>query len=173
MGILLAFAVGYVVGAQAGSEGYEEVVTSLKLVRDSEEFKALLSALRSHAESAKMNHRDLLVAESESGICRVLCFSPRHDLALSGMEQKDIRTVVDCWVSQFQELGAPAEIRLVQIFENRGAAMAASNPLTARSGRPQAPRIFRKLSRKRRSRGKREKFVSALRLLRARILTCD
>jgi UDPglucose--hexose-1-phosphate uridylyltransferase len=85
-------------------------------------------ALLLHAESAKMNHRDLLVAESESGICRVLCFSPRHDLALSGMEEKDIRAVVDCWASQFQELGARAEIQYVQIFENRGATMGASNP---------------------------------------------
>jgi UDPglucose--hexose-1-phosphate uridylyltransferase len=81
-----------------------------------------------HAESGKMNQRDLLVAESESGICRVMCFSPRHDLTLSAMHEKDLRTIVDCWASQFQELGARREIQYVQIFENRGAMMGASNP---------------------------------------------
>jgi UDPglucose--hexose-1-phosphate uridylyltransferase len=70
----------------------------------------------------------LLVAESESGICRVLCFSPRHDLTLAGMEPRDIRAVVDCWADQFQELGVRDEIQYVQIFENRGATMGASNP---------------------------------------------
>jgi UDPglucose--hexose-1-phosphate uridylyltransferase len=85
-------------------------------------------ALLPHAESGKTNHRDLLVAESESGICRVMCFSSRHDLTLSGMEEQDIRAVVDCWASQFQELGARTEIQYVQIFENRGATMGASNP---------------------------------------------
>lgn len=49
MGILLAFAVGYVVGARSGAEGYREVVDSLKAVRDSEEFHAFLRAMRSHA----------------------------------------------------------------------------------------------------------------------------
>jgi hypothetical protein len=51
MGILLAFAVGYVVGARAGNEGFNEVVDSLKAVRDSEEFHALLTAVRDHAGS--------------------------------------------------------------------------------------------------------------------------
>jgi UDPglucose--hexose-1-phosphate uridylyltransferase len=85
-------------------------------------------ALLPQQSPAKANHHDLLRAESEAGICRVLCFSPRHDLTLSGMEEKDIRIVVDCWASQFQELSAHSEIRYVQIFENRGAMMGASNP---------------------------------------------
>ncbi len=65
MGILLAFAVGYVVGAQAGNEGYDEVVTSLKSVRDSEEFKGLVSALRSHASYALTEIAQRLTAESQ------------------------------------------------------------------------------------------------------------
>lgn len=48
MGIVLAFAVGYVVGARSGTRGYDEVVSSLKAVRDSEEFQAFLAAMRSH-----------------------------------------------------------------------------------------------------------------------------
>ncbi|HZU80270.1 MAG TPA: hypothetical protein VE991_10175 [Acidimicrobiales bacterium] len=49
MGVLLAFAVGYVVGARAGSERYQEVVDAASAVRDSSEFQALVAALRSHA----------------------------------------------------------------------------------------------------------------------------
>lgn len=70
----------------------------------------------------------LLVAQGESGICRVVCFSPRHDLTLSQMEPSAIRGVVDVWAEQFSGLAALENIRHVQIFENRGAMMGASNP---------------------------------------------
>ena len=70
----------------------------------------------------------LLVAASETGICRVLCFSPRHDLTISRMEVPDLRRVVDTWAEQCQELGGHPLIKYVQIFENRGAMMGASNP---------------------------------------------
>jgi UDPglucose--hexose-1-phosphate uridylyltransferase len=70
----------------------------------------------------------LLIAEGEPGICRVVCFSPRHDLTISGMELSDIRTVIDVWVEQYTELGTMPLINSVQIFENRGAMMGASNP---------------------------------------------
>ena len=70
----------------------------------------------------------LLVARGESGICRVVCFSPRHDLTLARMGAAAIREIVDVWAAQYAELGALANIRHVQIFENRGAMMGASNP---------------------------------------------
>lgn len=70
----------------------------------------------------------LLLARGESGICRVVCFSPRHDLTLSGMELPAVRHVVDVWAEQFAELSSIEDIRHVQIFENRGAMMGASNP---------------------------------------------
>ena len=73
-------------------------------------------------------HRGLMIAEGESGICRVICFSPRHDLTLAKMETADIRKVVDLWDAQTKELNAREEIRYVQVFENRGAMMGASNP---------------------------------------------
>jgi UDPglucose--hexose-1-phosphate uridylyltransferase len=79
-------------------------------------------------ELARFNDHDLLVAETETGVCRVLCFSPKHNLTLAMMAAADIRTVVDCWASQFQELGARPDTKYVQIFENRGAMMGASNP---------------------------------------------
>ncbi len=74
------------------------------------------------------NENDLFVAESERGICRVVCFSPRHDLTLANMETADIRRVVDVWAAQYDEIGAVDFIKSVQIFENRGAMMGASNP---------------------------------------------
>jgi UDPglucose--hexose-1-phosphate uridylyltransferase len=68
----------------------------------------------------------LFVAASAPGTCRVVCFSPRHDLTLSGMPPGVVREVVDLWAAQSSELGA--RFRWVQIFENRGEAMGASNP---------------------------------------------
>lgn len=70
----------------------------------------------------------LLMAEGESGICRVVCFSPRHDLTLARMKVEDIVHVVDTWVAQYEELGIHPDITHVQIFENRGAMMGCSNP---------------------------------------------
>jgi UDPglucose--hexose-1-phosphate uridylyltransferase len=72
--------------------------------------------------------KGLLVAEGESGVCRVICFSPRHDLTLAKMSLEEIRTVVDVWAGQCVELGSREDIHYVQIFENRGAMMGASNP---------------------------------------------
>lgn len=59
----------------------------------------------------------LLVTEGESGICRVICFSPRHDLTLATMPLDAIQLVIDTWVVQFRELGGLDAINHVQIFE--------------------------------------------------------
>lgn len=68
----------------------------------------------------------LLTAEGVAGTCRVVCFSPRHDLSLTGMTASAVRTVIDTWADQTAELGAAHA--WVQVFENRGAGMGASNP---------------------------------------------
>jgi UDPglucose--hexose-1-phosphate uridylyltransferase len=70
----------------------------------------------------------LIVAEGEPGICRVICFSPRHDLTLATMNPAKIEPVVQTWIDQFRELSSLESIRHVQVFENRGAMMGASNP---------------------------------------------
>ncbi len=70
----------------------------------------------------------LLRAEPVRGVCRVLCFSPRHDLTLPEMSPDAIRRVIDLWAVQTTELAALPYIGHVQIFENRGAMMGASNP---------------------------------------------
>ena len=68
----------------------------------------------------------LLQMESVHGTCRVLCFSPRHNLSLPEMEVADIRRVVDAWAEQTTELGRT--YRWVQVFENKGAVMGSSMP---------------------------------------------
>jgi UDPglucose--hexose-1-phosphate uridylyltransferase len=70
----------------------------------------------------------LLRAEQERGRCRVVCFHPDHSLTLPRMDLADIRFVVDAWSEQYAELCRQPELRYVQIFENRGAMMGASNP---------------------------------------------
>ncbi len=87
----------------------------------------------------------LLVAEAEPGTCRVICFSPRHDLTLATMGVDGIELVVNTWVEQFRELGNLENISHVQIFENRGAMMGASNPhphcqIWATASIPEAPK---------------------------------
>jgi UDPglucose--hexose-1-phosphate uridylyltransferase len=72
--------------------------------------------------------KGLIVAEAEPGACRVMCFSPRHDLTLGAMRVDDIELVIKAWVDEFRQLGARENIEHVQIFENRGAMMGASNP---------------------------------------------
>ncbi len=74
------------------------------------------------------DEKGLLVAAGESGTCRVICFSPRHDLTLAKMSVAEIQLVVDMWTKQYIELGSRHDIGYVQIFENRGAMMGASNP---------------------------------------------
>lgn len=71
---------------------------------------------------------ELLKSEPESGRCRVLCFSPRHDLSLSRMATSDIARVVDAWAAESDAHAAMPEIAYVQLFENRGELMGCSNP---------------------------------------------
>jgi UDPglucose--hexose-1-phosphate uridylyltransferase len=79
-------------------------------------------------ETIDVGGKGLMIAEGESGICRVMCFSPRHDLTLSTMPLDDVGTVIRTWIDQFQQLGSMPHTKYVQIFENRGAMMGASNP---------------------------------------------
>lgn len=70
----------------------------------------------------------LLRSASETGVCRVICFSPRHDLSLASMDTPAIRRVVDAWAEEVERLSSRADIRHVQVFENKGALMGCSNP---------------------------------------------
>ncbi len=86
------------------------------------------AALLPQTPAEEWNRDGLLIAQGEPGICRVGCFSPRHDLTISRMELADLVKVVDMWTTQYQELRGKEFIHHVQIFENRGEMMGASNP---------------------------------------------
>jgi UDPglucose--hexose-1-phosphate uridylyltransferase len=90
------------------------------------DFAALKPGVRD--DRLDIENRGLLVAEGEPGLCRVICFLPRHDLTLATMAPKDIENVIHTWTTQFQELAQMPQINHVQIFENRGSMMGASNP---------------------------------------------
>jgi len=68
----------------------------------------------------------LLRAEATRGVCRVICFSPRHDLTLAEMPPSDLAGVIDSWAAETAALGQ--RHRWVQLFENKGAVMGCSNP---------------------------------------------
>ena len=86
------------------------------------------SALYPHAPADSFDKGGLLRAESEKGICKVICYSPRHDLTMPRLSKEEIGSVIDIWAEQYAELSSREEIRHVQIFENRGAQMGCSNP---------------------------------------------
>ena len=102
------------------------------------DFAALLPEVPEGGEDA----HPLLRARAVRGACRVICFSPRHDLSLAEMEVEEIRRVVDLWEKQVEELGE--QYRWVQVFENKGEVMGCSNPhphgqIWAMSALPEEP----------------------------------
>lgn len=86
------------------------------------------AALLPDSPHGEYGNGELIRAVSERGTGRVICFSPRHDLTLAEMEVDDLARVVAVWIDQYNELGAQPLVNYVQIFENRGAMMGASNP---------------------------------------------
>jgi UDPglucose--hexose-1-phosphate uridylyltransferase len=70
----------------------------------------------------------LFRAESEVGLCRVICFSPRHDLTLPELPLAAVEAVVRTWTEQTLDLAQKDFIKYVQVFENKGAVMGCSNP---------------------------------------------
>ncbi len=85
-------------------------------------------ALRPDTPPGAIDEGGLLVAQAESGLCRVICFSPRHDLSLPRLPLPDVVKVVELWTEEYRRLGALEYVNSVQIFENRGAMMGTSNP---------------------------------------------
>ena len=77
---------------------------------------------------AETESSPLLVSKPARGLCKVLCYHPDHSLTLARMTREEIRPVVDAWTQQYEEIGGLDWVKYVQIFENRGAMMGASNP---------------------------------------------
>jgi UDPglucose--hexose-1-phosphate uridylyltransferase len=75
-----------------------------------------------------MGDSELLVGRSERGICKVVCFSPTHDLTLAEMNIQELEGIIKAWQEEYNNLGALPFINYVQIFENKGEIMGCSNP---------------------------------------------
>lgn len=86
------------------------------------------AALLPNTSTETVTIGNLLQAKGESGICKVIVFSPRHDLTLPQLDLDAITKVVDTWVHEFQELSKNSEVKYIQIFENKGEIMGCSNP---------------------------------------------
>lgn len=86
------------------------------------------SALLADTPTGSINENNLLIAKSESGICKVICFSPLHNLTLPQMKVDDIKKVITLWQEEFNNLSQNTTIKYIQIFENKGEIMGCSNP---------------------------------------------
>jgi UDPglucose--hexose-1-phosphate uridylyltransferase len=91
-------------------------------------FQNDFSALVPEVPEGKFELKELFRADSERGFCKVICFSPRHDLTIPEMEVEDIKKVIDVWCREYASMGALDYINHVQIFENKGDIMGCSNP---------------------------------------------
>lgn len=107
--------------ARAGGERNPDYTSTFAFTND-------FAALTPGTPHAAMNDGGLLQADIEPGSCRVLCFSPRHDLTFAELPTVAVRDVVDLWVDEYRTLGARPDIGHVQIFENKGELMGCSNP---------------------------------------------
>jgi UDPglucose--hexose-1-phosphate uridylyltransferase len=93
------------------------------------DFAALLPKTERAAQKNEIEQEDSFFHfEPAAGICRVVCFSPRHDLTLPELSLSDVEAVIRTWADQMAELGSSTEIAYVQIFENKGEMMGCSNP---------------------------------------------
>ena len=90
------------------------------------DFAALLTP--SSEPNKNQTDNELFQAEEEAGICKVVCFSPKHNVSLPEMEVSEILHVVNTWAEQTEELSAVDYIQYVQVFENKGAVMGCSQP---------------------------------------------
>ncbi len=91
-------------------------------------FKNDFSALLEDTSDGGYNENDLLVAKNQRGICKVISFSPKHNLTLPELSVPEITKVVDLWQAEFANLASNSWIKYIQIFENKGEIMGCSNP---------------------------------------------
>ncbi len=103
-------------------------------------FENDFAALQNDFNEFSLNE-ELFKAESEQGICKVVCFSPDHSKSLAQMEINDIKKVIEIWKKEYIGLNKKNDINYIQIFENKGSVMGCSNPhphgqIWAQSGIP-------------------------------------
>jgi len=63
-----------------------------------------------------------------TGVARVVCYSPRHDLTLAELDVDGVDALLRTWQEQMRELATHPDVSYVLIFENKGEAVGVSNP---------------------------------------------
>lgn len=91
-------------------------------------FKNDFSALLEDTPASSLNDEGLLVAKNERGICKVISFSPKHNLTLPELSINEITAVINLWQKEYNSLSENEWIKYIQIFENKGEIMGCSNP---------------------------------------------
>jgi len=86
------------------------------------------AALYQHSASFALEENELFVAKSEQGVCKVFCYAPEHNLHFVDFSTSRIVDIIDLWHYEYAQLASDEHTGHVQIFENRGAQMGASNP---------------------------------------------
>lgn len=86
------------------------------------------SAFEENIPEFNYDENELLRSKSEKGICRVVCFSPKHNLTLAELSSDEIVEIIKTWQNEYSFLGSKPFINYVQIFENKGDIMGCSNP---------------------------------------------
>ena len=86
------------------------------------------AALTSEGGELPPEAHQLFQVQPETGICKVICFSPRHDLTIPELSLEQVTEVIKTWSSETAKLYDQTGIQHVQVFENKGAIMGCSNP---------------------------------------------
>ena len=120
----------YLCPGNTRAEGKRNPVYTGPFVFDNDFSPLLLpeEAINSEQETIIASERGLFNVQPASGVCRVVCFSARHDLTLPELSLEEIEAVIKTWSEQTIDLGKKPFIQYIQIFENKGAMMGCSNP---------------------------------------------
>lgn len=88
------------------------------------------AVLNDHSSSEEVDSEDncLFKTQTISGVCQVICYSPRHNSTMAQLSKKEVMDVINTWTEIYQKLAQDPTIAYVQLFENKGAAMGCSNP---------------------------------------------
>ena len=68
---------------------------------DTFDFTNDFSALLPDTPVLSMDSDQLFQAVTERGICKVICFSPRHDLSVPNMSLEAVTRVVEVWKDEY------------------------------------------------------------------------
>lgn len=96
--------------------------------RDPFTFVNDFASLLKDAPDGNMNVDNMLLAESSSGICKVVVFSPNHKLTLPELKVFEIEKIIELWCEEIIDISKDKTIKYIQIFENKGEIMGCSNP---------------------------------------------